>query len=61
MGAAMKNVAAPEPVYRGLDRCDLCGILLELADRFAGLCARCQRTLSKPTKRLKRHERKPDQ
>ncbi len=31
-----------DPIFRGLDRCDLCGAKLAPEDGFYGLCAACQ-------------------
>jgi predicted amidophosphoribosyltransferase len=47
--------------FRGLDRCDGCGILLEPTDQLAGLCAQCKRTLLKASKSRpsRRNKRKP--
>jgi CRISPR/Cas system-associated protein Cas10 (large subunit of type III CRISPR-Cas system) len=38
----------PLPVYRGLDRCDLCGEALAPRERLGGLCPVC-RDASSPT------------
>ncbi len=38
----------PEPVYRDLDRCDLCGAPLAPREQLAGVCARCRQTISQP-------------
>jgi hypothetical protein len=38
-----KAPESPVPVYRGLDRCDLCGGALAPGEQLAGICAACRR------------------
>jgi hypothetical protein len=33
---------SPDPVYRGLDRCDLCGGPLARGEALAGICTACR-------------------
>jgi hypothetical protein len=44
MGDTMNldHLESPEPVYRGLDRCDVCGAALAPRERLAGLCVTCR-------------------
>ena len=37
-----KAPESPVPVYRGLDRCDLCGAPLTPPEQRAGLCHACR-------------------
>jgi len=43
---SQRVMAEPEPVYRGLDRCDLCGAPLAKGEQLAGVCARCREATS---------------
>jgi len=36
------ELTEPELVYRGLDRCDLCGARLTPSEQLAGLCHACR-------------------
>ncbi len=40
----------PEPIYRGLAFCDLCGAPLVPREQLAGLCARCKVTFASTVK-----------
>jgi hypothetical protein len=44
MGGTMSldHSKSPEPVYRGLDRCDLCGSPLAKGEALAGICKVCR-------------------
>ena len=60
----MTSEAAPQLLdltFRGLDRCDGCGVELAPADQLAGLCAACERALAKaPRSKIpRRRERRP--